>query len=276
MCSAPWYAARSELRSASTAGATESTPARSSCAAGRSRPDSRATLTTVALASIDARTAGRWKGSFASGKARRTSGMIAIASSRRAGPRSNGRSISAARKRLRAEATFSSPSSVRIAHAQALGPCTRTPFASAIPPSRIFSSAIAQSVAVRSGSRAEEVVRGVAQPIDSELQVLDRHPLVRRVNQPCRDLDVHHPRREEPVGDRTERLAKPVAVGEARDTDRNCAPAWVDPLHERLDRVPQWGLERRARAPVRLQHLELVVVVSQDPAHDLLRLAGRL
>src|SRR5207248_11325653 len=42
---------------------------------------------------------------------------------------------------------FNSPVGARTAAAQAVGPCTRTPFWSAIPPSRIFSEAIQRSLA---------------------------------------------------------------------------------------------------------------------------------
>ena len=48
--------------------------------------------------------------------------------------------LDAARTRFRSDTTFSSPDGVRTAHAHAVGPCTSTPFASAIPPRRTFSS----------------------------------------------------------------------------------------------------------------------------------------
>jgi hypothetical protein len=88
-------------------------------------------------------TAGRSNASRASGSLFLISGMTAKASSSRAGPRSNGRETLAARKRFFSAATFSSPFGSRIAQAHALGPCTSTPFASAIPPRRSFSSGIA-------------------------------------------------------------------------------------------------------------------------------------
>ena len=111
MCSAPWYAATSEPRSATAAGATESRPLRSSCAAGPSFAEPRTSRTAVALPSIAASTAGRWNGNCASGSARRICGKSAIASSSFAGPRSSGLSIFAPLKRLRWATTFSSPSS---------------------------------------------------------------------------------------------------------------------------------------------------------------------
>ncbi len=112
-------------------------------AAGPSRDDPRRSLTATPLATIDPSTIGRSKGSRASGRARRIRGSRRNASSSLAGPRRSGLVTSAARRRFRPEATFSSPSSVRTATAQAVGPCTSTPFWSAIPPSRIFSSASA-------------------------------------------------------------------------------------------------------------------------------------
>ena len=54
----------------------------------------------MALPTIAAGTAGRWNGSFASGRARLICGMIAMASSKRAGPRSNGLSTVLARLAL--------------------------------------------------------------------------------------------------------------------------------------------------------------------------------
>src|SRR5581483_69254 len=52
-------------------------------------------------------------------------------------------------KRLRPDATFSSPPSVRTAHAQAVGPWTSTPFGRANPPSRSFSFSIRLSLPAR-------------------------------------------------------------------------------------------------------------------------------
>ena len=141
-CSAPWYAARSEPRSASTAGVNEIAPERSSCAAGVRLREPRTTLTTAALANSAPRTALRSNGSRAAGSARRIAGRTATASSSFAGPRSSGGVRSSVRKRLRSAATSSVPSGRRIAHAHAVGPCTSTPFASAIPPSLIFSAIV--------------------------------------------------------------------------------------------------------------------------------------
>ena len=64
--------------------------------------------------------------------------MTANDSASRSGPRRNGCWIPAASTRLRAEATLISPSGVRIAQAQDVGPWTSTPFESAMPPRRTF------------------------------------------------------------------------------------------------------------------------------------------
>ena len=67
-------------------------------------------------------------GICAAGSARFTCGSSASASASRAGPRSSGLVTRVARKRFSADATSISPSALRIAHAQELGPCTSTPF----------------------------------------------------------------------------------------------------------------------------------------------------
>ena len=138
-CSAPWYAARSELRSASTAGANENAADRTSCVAVPSR-EPRTARRPTALASIAAITAGRSNGRRALGSARRTDGSTAIASSSFSGPRSNGGVRSSLTKRLRSAATSIVPSGRRIAQPHEVGPCTSTPFGSAIPPSLSLSA----------------------------------------------------------------------------------------------------------------------------------------
>src|SRR5438874_781368 len=79
--------------------------------------------------------------------------MTAKDSSSLAGPRKSGEPTLAARKRLRSAATLTCPSSVRIAQAQAVGPCTSTPFGSAIPPRRTLSSAMPEGYPAASGRR---------------------------------------------------------------------------------------------------------------------------
>ena len=96
------------------------------------------------------------------------------------------------------------------------------------------------------------------------------------MDEPRGDLDVLRARREEAVRDSAERLAKPVAVGEPGDADRQRARAGLGAFHERLDGVPERRLHRRARPAVRLDRLELVVTVAEHLADDRLRLRRRL
>ena len=102
-------------------------------------------LAAIALPTIVASTRGRSKGSFASGRRRFSCGSKSITSASRAGPRSSGCSTSEARNRFASATIFTSPARVRTAHAQAVGPWTSTPLESAIPPSRILSSAIGRA-----------------------------------------------------------------------------------------------------------------------------------
>jgi hypothetical protein len=109
-----------------------------------SRSELRMSLTARALAPMAPATAGSSNGIFASGRRRFIAGRTANASSRRAGPRSRGCFTSAARIFLYADSTRTSPSGNRTAHAHELGPWTSTPFASAIPPRRSFSSGMSR------------------------------------------------------------------------------------------------------------------------------------
>ena len=79
--------------------------------------------------------AGPLEGKLRLGQRRRTSGRSAKISATRAGPRASRLRTSTERNGLSPPATFSSPLSVRTAHDQCRGPCTRTPFARAMPPS---------------------------------------------------------------------------------------------------------------------------------------------
>ena len=108
-------------------------------------------------------------------------------------------------------------------------------------------------------------LRGVAQEVDAELEVLDVDALVGRVDEQRRDLGVHRPHREEAVRDRAERVAHPVAVREAGGADRDRRRRGLHLAHERRDRVPQRRLRRRARAADRLDPLELVVALAERP-----------
>ena len=219
---------------------------------------------------------------------------------------------------------------MRIAQAHDVGPCTSTPLASAMPPSRILAprpstkrsprafraarsaggplehalrlarnngAEPAQTRArllpgIRSQRRggrgyragaaadmpAQTRLRRVAQEAHAELEVVDRHPLVGRVDQPRRDLGVHRPHREEPVRDRAERLAQPVAVGEPRrrQIGTACAPGSLsrdERPRPRPRAAPPIG-ERVPPAP--LEPLELVVAVAEHRAQRRLDLRLRL
>ena len=84
-------------------------------------------------------TRGRSNGKRASGSARRTSGSTANASASRSGPRTNGVVTFGANRRLTPEADLIEPSDARTAAPHEVGPCTRTPFERAMPPSRSLS-----------------------------------------------------------------------------------------------------------------------------------------
>ena len=87
-------------------------------------------------------------------------------------------------------------------------------------------------------------VRGSA---DAKLEVVHRDPLVGRVDQRAPPARIHRAHREEAVRDGAERLAQPVAVGEPGDADGASRRPGLDLRDERLDRVPERRLERRAR-----------------------------
>ena len=71
-------------------------------------------------------------------------------------------------------------------------------------PARYCSSA--SSAPSGSCSSSTDGLRRMTQEAHAELEIGHRHPLVGRVDQPCRGLGVHRPRREEAVGDGAERL----------------------------------------------------------------------
>src|SRR5205085_1940066 len=137
----------------------------------------------------------------------------------------------------------------------ACGPCTSTPFGSAIPPSRIFSSAIAPSVV----ASAENGLRGVPQPPDAELEILYRNPFVGRVDERVSHVHGQRPRREEPVANGPERLAQPVAVSEADAGERSRTRPRVLLGDELLHGPPQRSVERGAGAALRLLRPHQVV-----------------
>ena len=141
MCSAPWYAASSALAQrehgrARARAAPRGAPARAARRRARAH-DLRATRRVPSIAPSIAPAART--GSRASGSARFTRGRNANASTSRAGPRSSGLAIVRARQPLAlARRPSAGRPAVRTAHAHDVGPWTSTPFASAMPPSRIF------------------------------------------------------------------------------------------------------------------------------------------
>ncbi len=74
------------------------------------------------------------------------------------------------------DATSTFPAGVRTAHPHEVGPCTSTPFASAIPPSLIFVSAIPKSLAEPAGSTPRQVARppSVEDPYDRPVRLARR------------------------------------------------------------------------------------------------------
>ena len=171
-------------------------------------------------AAIAPSTAGRSNGKRACGSARRTIGSSANASASRSGPRSTGVVTEAPKRGLRPEATWSVPSASRTAQPQAVGPCTSTPFCSAIPPSRIVS--IAERVAPASARpRSSARSRELAQRL---LELVRRRAALERA---AVELDQRHDLAD---GRRRERLLR----GEQR----------LERVRALLDRVA----ERRARA----------------------------
>src|SRR5690242_1367321 len=121
------------------------------------------------------------KGSLASGRLRLRRGRTAKASTRRAGPRSNGTLMRDPISRFLSAAIFSLPSSVRTAHAQAVGPCTSTPFPRAIPPRRSLSLLTLSSVVL--GQALEERLqsrRGIPARQLAAVDGDDRHDLAHR------------------------------------------------------------------------------------------------
>ena len=118
------------------------------------------------------------------------------------------------------------------------------------------------------------------EPAHTELEVVDRDPLVRRVDQLRRLVHGHRPRREEAVGDRAERLAQPVAVGEADAAEGRRLRTRLRLLDEFLDRLPHRRVQRRASAALRLlRPFELVFdITAEDGPNerlDMLRVLAR-
>ena len=106
--------------------------------------------------------------------------------------------------------------------------------------------------------------RRVAQPVDAELEIGDRHALVGRMDQLRGEIGRHRARREEAVRDGAERLAEPVAVREAGEQIGNRAGAGLAGRDERLDRLPERRVQRRARSALRLEELQVVLDVAAE------------
>ncbi len=111
--------------------------------------------------------------------------------------------------------------------------------------------------------------------MDAELEIVDRDPLVRGVDEPRGELAVHRLLREEAVRDGAERLAHPVRVGEAGADERREAGSRLELVDPALERRPERRLQRRARAAVALEPLELVVARPDRGTHERIDVLGR-
>src|SRR3954466_10794902 len=166
----------------------------------------RTTTPAVAVAAATATTVRSSNGSLASGSARRTSGITAIASPRRTTPRMPGMRPTAPRTRgLGPDPTAIVPSALRTAAAQCSRPWTSRPLRSAMPPRRSLASA------------TEELLRDVAIAVRGEAEVGDRDALVARVHQRPDLVEAHLALGEEAVRDALrEGGAEGARVGEGR------------------------------------------------------------
>src|SRR5438105_13045194 len=106
------------------------------------------------------------------------------------------------------------------------------------------------------------------QEIETELEIVDRYAFVRGVDQPRGQIVVQRPGGKEAVGDGTEGLAQPVAVGEPQAADRHRAGFRLDAFDERLDRAPQRRLDPRARAALALEPLQLPIPFADRAPDD--------
>src|ERR687892_296346 len=128
--------------------------------------------------------------------------------------RASGFSTSAALNGFSPEASFSSPPGVRTAHAQWRGPCTRTPFWSAMPPSGMWLF-FTRPVYVDTGETRfprgppssdprSHSAGDMEKKARAELEVVQGDALVRGVDEAGGKLGLHRPHGEEAVGDRSE------------------------------------------------------------------------
>ena len=115
----------------------------------------------------------------------------------------------------------------------------------------------------------------MAEEAHAELEILDRHALVGGVDQPRRRLDGiardgKKPYATVPNASRNQWLS----VKPATQIGAGLAPG-VGLLHPGLHRIPQRRVDRRARAAVRLERLDLVVALAEHVPHDRLLLVRR-
>src|SRR4051812_8275325 len=208
----------------------------------------------AAAAIIAPTTFASWNGSRASGSARLTSGMTAIASPRRTTPRTPA-SFSTARTRgLRPEAVAIVPSCRRTAAAQCVGPWTSRPLRSAMPPRRSFSA-------------TEQVLAHVAEERRREAEVAHVDALVGRVDERPRLVEAHVTVREEAVGDAVgERVAERPRVGESRQDRGKDGGAGVLLADPALDRVHERRADGRLVSWDALGELQPVAVLADDLA----------
>ena len=220
MCSAPWYAASSVPRIARSAGATASAPESPSCTtapAARptdgSRGDGASEHRREHPRPLERKS--RLGQRFPHRRQEREDLRRSRPARGRAGCRHPQR-----RSASGAEASFRAvlqPDRAR----PGCGPCTRTPFGSAIPPSRIFSSELTVRVYARAGRPGDRGPQG--EPIaarrarGSGCRARDRRLRSARQRSGSGGQRPPSPSRawEEAVGDGAEGFAHAVAVGEA-------------------------------------------------------------
>ena len=126
--------------------------------------------------------------------------------------------------------------------AQECGPCTSTPFTSAIPPRRTF-SAIGEKPQLTAGHLDGDVPEAVAPRARGRRSRSARPAEWISRAASCGSIAFS---REEAVRDGAERLAQPVAVGEPGHADRQHASPRLDPRDEALDRVTRAAFRARS------------------------------
>src|SRR4051812_23245161 len=208
----------------------------------------------AAAAIIAPTTFASWNGSRASGSARLTSGMTTIASPRRTTPRTPASFSTALARGLRPEAVAIVPSRRRTAAAQCVGPWTRRPLRSAMPPRRSLSA-------------TEEVLADVAEERRREAEVAHVDALVGRVDERRRVVEGHVALGEEAVGDAVrEGGAERPGVGEAREDRRHDPGARIVLADPALDRLHERRADRRLVAGDPFGELQAVALLTDHLA----------